>query len=496
MEEGRVKKGIGLAFLVVGAIVLWSFLLWKCDPLWEMSQYNHSTLDDIWMSVDVHLTWEETHSILSTLGAAWNVGVTSYVGHDGCFLSMCLTSLMPGVFSENYYSFTYYFHVVFFGLCILLCLYSVSRNLLELSGIWVWVLSPVVLLLAFTMTPSISDAYYWWAGAINYTFFTGIFLLEIALLAYDHKKKSLWSKVCIAFLAFILSLGNLLTALGNFMVLGLGMVSELWGIYQSRGNEKISLKTIIHSLRFSLYWFMATLSLGINMLAPGNLHRGGEDLFSHSILGAIGTTIKDSTSFYSYFYRTAMGPWMLMLCLGCILAMVCGKSEKKYSHPLVFGLLCYLIYCGVFTPVVYSGSSYYWRCLNISYFFWLMQLVATSLYLGGWLKGWLLKVRLLSRGKQCLGVCFTLAFFLSLGVSFLHPESFDTNYAKLSLESGEAQAFDEQLDARFALYENPNISVVEISPIYGIPYIFEFSEDMLDVLCDYYGKEEIILREE
>lgn len=452
----------------------------KFIPLWQLSFYNHSNADDFWMSVSTHLVWVQTHSVLATVGEAWNSACQLWQNWDGCFLSMFLSCLAPVVFHESYYKYTFYIISIAVIVSAGLFMYELLVRALGFTISHFLILYPLVLTVLFNFTPSAKEGLYWWCGAINYTFFFAVFMLGQALLIeYMVSGRSIYL-IMGTVVVFTVGLGNLLTALLNPIIICLETVVFL--IVREKKDWK-----------FIAAACSALAGLIVNMAAPGNLVRGGSGLFHRSPFGAIVETVNISTQLLLQYYRRPM----FWIAVGVILTVwdAMGRSKYKnkfrYPYPAVFVIMSYLVYCAALTPVIYAGSAIYGRCKDISFFIFVIMAVCDIIYVVGWAEQHFTggKYNKIKHGLLYGGLLAVFWF------ATVYNMEFDAAYAKDALRTQAAQKFHSEISARFAMYYDDACRVVEVRQPESIPGLFYFDDDSLGEVAYYFNKDEIILIE-
>ena len=63
------------------------------------------------------------------------------------------------------------------------------------------------------------------------------------------------------------------------------------------------------------------------------------------------------------------------------------------------------------------------------------------------------------------------------------------------LSTGIAKAFDEQVNARYELYYDAEVSDVEVKKVTGIPPLFYWDDECIDELVSYFDKNSITVVE-
>ena len=86
-----------LCFLTVLVLILTTL------PLLYIARYDHSSADDYTYGNYTHQVWEETHSPVRLIGAAFQTSHDFWYTYQGPFASAFFMSLQPSVISERLY---------------------------------------------------------------------------------------------------------------------------------------------------------------------------------------------------------------------------------------------------------------------------------------------------------------------------------------------------------------------------------------------------------
>jgi hypothetical protein len=277
-----------------------------------------------------------------------------------------------------------------------------------------------------------------------------------------------------SFFAFITGVGNLLTALINPLIL----IAELIVLILAYKKDK---------LLYIIPVVFGIAGLMFNVLAPGNLIRGGDELFSNPVISSIIRAITSSTILIGDYYRRPMG-WIFLF----VLAVVCDAMRRKTSgfkfrYPVIFVIVTYGIYCAVFAPVIYAGSAFYGRVKNVSFFIMVLMFLFNAIYI----LGWFFERYDINIKKAVLQVLVYAALIFVVFTCCADRAYFDSAYAKESVKVGQAQDFDRRVMERFAIYYNNDIKQVEVPEITWIPNIFYWDDDCLEDIAWYFHKEYI-----
>jgi len=493
-EENQVK----ILFAIMG-FVLVAVLI----PLFVIAHYNFQSVDDFGYAQSGEAVWEETHSVWKVFGAqipyTWNY----YQTWQGTFFGEWFTTSMMGIFSKNaYYMGTY--------------LSLGSFVLAELTAFWVFLVKGMGAdkyragIVAFSciafqvlLTPVPAEAYFWFCGAVLYTFTHALGILLVTLLYLfvmnDGRKKRTAAllEAGILFLTVAAGGSNYVTALTMLL---LYCFFILWTFYRKHPCK-------IWMLCNGVVYLAAFL---VNVLAPGNQNRlriaGAEQISAWS---SILLSLKEALI---YIMGNTILPCVI---LGFMLAPVFGNMVKKknfrYPLPVLVSLISYGVFAAQFTPTLYTlqmtGAG---RILNLYRFNLYLLLFGNELYWIGWL--WR------RRRETCPGageqdkaerrslllpgwvsggmlLCVSLAIW---GGSTLTSVS-----ALKSLRSGDAERYYEENQERLTILEDKSSTEVYLDPFSVKPYVLYFGDIVEDTgnwvnksVADYFGKEVVGLKQE
>lgn len=478
----RVKKMVQEGRLTAYVAILLFVKTWL--PLLMLGMYNHSNSDDYWMSEGVHFVWEKTGSFLQSFCYGIHNAIWIWKSWDGCFLSMLFTMLSPVAFHEDFYCIVYPLISVTLFLSTGAFTYAIFVRVLKMNR-WRWIaLWLTFTTILFEFVPFYGEAYYWWPGAVNYTFFFGIFLLVQALCVSFLQRKGKKSCIMACFLGLCVGLGNLMTALVSPVLIFVEAVLTSW--IDRKGDSK---KRIIG---IWLIFFFSLTGLMINVCAPGNLHRGGEDLFSHSAFQAIVEAIKEATFYIKFYHKNIMTVYLVFMAAIILEAMGNIRDDFRFPLPGVFCLITYGLYCALWTPVTYTGVAVYARLGNQLFLGQMLLLFSNLVYFFGWLH----KKVFRNRKKWYYNVVIGLSFCALILYYGKYHYLYHSKQALVQVISGNARQFDEQMDARFELYYDDTVKQVYVKPLEYVPGLFFIEDSSFDSLKDYFHKEFIKYEEE
>lgn len=363
-------------------IILICFLL-SVIPLYIIGMYAHPSVDDYYYGTQTVQAWNETHSIASVIKCSFDEMLNTYNIWQGNFSAIFLMRLQPGIFGEQYYFITplillsaYIGFSIFFFYTALKKIFKTDSYLAATVGICLTFVS-----MQLCITPS--DSFYWYNGAIYYTFFYSLMLFLFALLIRMRTAKAAGTVIftLISFvLAFLIGGSNYATALFMCIILALAAAAAIYSVLTKKNK-------VIRSYHMAAYIIVALAAMAglfISMAAPGNALR------QDSVGGSTGI-IK------TFIYTFAFGGYSIAKVLNapCLIFFVCmipafysiaKKSGFSYRYPLLVAVFTFGLYCSMGTPVFYAqGLRMPYRMMNIIFFAAYVYIAFNMIYLLGWI---------------------------------------------------------------------------------------------------------------
>ena len=166
----------------------------------------------------------KTHSVGELIKTAWSTSIRFWHTWQGLYISAFVLARQPAIFGEAYYALTVWLTVgTIYGANLIFAEYVLHYKL-KGSALGAMALAFTMSMVMVQWIPSAVQGLYWYNGAMNYTFFYGIFLLLIIGESSLHTAGSWWKYVLkvlgTLFLGIILMGGNHVTALCG-LVLGI-----------------------------------------------------------------------------------------------------------------------------------------------------------------------------------------------------------------------------------------------------------------------------------
>lgn len=153
-----------------GAALLSAALLLSLIPIFLVGDCAHPFGDDYAFSQFVHHALADGASLPAAL---WYTIKRYYFGWQGTYAATAIMALQPGLISEQAYILTPVVTLLMLLLSTAALTHTLLRRWLGQSHtVWLGVTAGV-LLVTIQYQPLLMQAFFWWNGAIFYTFFTG-----------------------------------------------------------------------------------------------------------------------------------------------------------------------------------------------------------------------------------------------------------------------------------------------------------------------------------
>ena len=366
-----------ISYFLIGAACI-VILAAAITPLLMIAKYNYPSADDWSHAVKTYQAAGD--GLFEVLKAAWETVRINYHTWEGRYANVFLASLQPGIWGEKYYGCVTWLllgSLIFseFYLCgSLLCLLGEKKNL--------WLLIPVMapgLLLQILYCPFPEESFYWYTGAVNYTFIYGLSLILTALflrLAYGDKSAKrktvpLYALACL--LAVLVGGDNYATSLSCFLTL------LLLNVFLFPKSRKIFFRMCPITLLEGAGMFVCILSPANQVRLEANFAGA-----SNSPLWAIVMSlVRSLTNIYSWTNPKVL--FMLLFILPFVWKGV-GSMNFGFRLPGLFTLFTFGLYASQITATLYiDGTTGGGRMAAILYYSYYIWLIGNTCYWIGWI---------------------------------------------------------------------------------------------------------------
>ena len=478
-----------VALLVVAAVAL------MLVPMLVVARYNVPCADDYHYGASTYHTWQATHSLAAVLRAAGEKVAERYVNWQGTYSAIFLMALQPAVFGNGFYALVPFLTLGMLaaGTCFF-CL-SLFTKLLGASRWQALVLALVWLGIDTQLLPSAVQGFYWYNGAIFYTFFFGVQLFYFGLLArylamgHASRRRSAAFLTGLCALGLFLGGGNLVTAFGTLLVLV--CVLCLLAIMKSR-----QWRALLLPLAFLLAGFL------VSVCAPGNSVRqqseSGEPLPAPlAVLRAVQEAVLQ-------FDKNLTLPILLALVfLLPVLWNAAANAHLSFRWPLLFFVFTFGLYAAQFCPTWYAlkqaGPARLLDIIFYSAFFWM---AVNLFYFLGWLQRRLWAENgAVPQGRYTIGFVAVTAALLAVSCFAMRDMlNFTSIQALNALRTGQAQQYHAEFEARVEILEDTAQPDAVLQPYSVRPRVLYFDDATSDAadwrngaIAYYYGKHSVIV---
>lgn len=477
-----------VALLVVAAVAL------MLVPMLVVARYNVPCADDYHYGASTYHTWQATHSLAAVLRAAGEKVAERYVNWQGTYSAIFLMALQPAVFGNGFYALVPFLTLGMLaaGTCFF-CL-SLFTKLLGASRWQALVLALVWLGIDTQLLPSAVQGFYWYNGAIFYTFFFGVQLFYFGLLArylamgHASRRRSAAFLTGLCALGLFLGGGNLVTAFGTLLVLV--CVLCLLAIMKSR-----QWRALLLPLAFLLAGFL------VSVCAPGNSVRqqsiGGALPAPLAVLRAVQEAVLQ-------FDKNLTLPILLALVfLLPVLWNASANAHLSFRWPLLFFVFTFGLYAAQFCPTWYAlkqaGPARLLDIIFYSAFFWM---AVNLFYFLGWLQRRLWAENgAVPQGRYTIGFVAVTAALLAVSCFAMRDMlNFTSIQALNALRTGQAQQYHAEFEARVEILEDTTQPDAVLQPYSVRPRVLFFDDATPyadnwrnEALRDYYGKRSVVV---
>lgn len=498
LKKIRVNEKLIFSILLIGIVI-------TLIPMLIVAQYNVPSADDYTFGVNTHLAWERSHSLSDVLKESVQMVKECYFTWQGGYTGTFVGTLQPAIFGEKWYALTTY--IMLISLCggIIYFVAVVFRRILNAAWYQTGIVTVVILASCIQLLPSPVEGFYWYDGAVGYTFFFGISLIIYAkVLTYIYLSDAALSPVkkvlrllSLSILCAIVAGTNYVTTLT--MAILFTCVLAFLVIQKKRSSMGLVVPFCVFMTGFLT-----------NILAPGNSTR--QAAVGHHPSALLSIPLSLCTA--AYYLLDWLSPVLLILVIFLIplLYKIAAKTNYSYSHPIFVSFGSFCLFASMFCPSIYAtGKRGPDRLLNIVYYAFVILLIANLFYILGWYQR-RTKTRSIctevgNQESECKRSAYSGAFlstvvFLTLVIllgSALAGSYYTSGKATLDLVQGHAQAYYETAMERVELLTDDSQQDV-VLPRYPVkPRVLFWADISADPasghnsISKYYQKNTVIL---
>ena len=432
-------------------------------PIIWIGQYLHPFGDDYVFGAKAYQVWNETHSFITCMKAAWDVSMSMYQTWQGTYSACFLMALQPGVFGQYWLGPI----ILLFSLMgsTYTLLYMVMHKILNIHPTEFLFISTLFVLLTIQFTWSYYDAFFWYNGAMYYTLFYSLSLWLASLLIGYRFTNSKLKKMFIAVLSIVLAF---FIAGGNF-VSGLGMSAILFtAIILIRCEQK-------RWPRFYLaIFFIYAIAFSFSVLAPGNAYRQVTVEDKPNVVFAFFMAIGKSFEFLIDAINIIQ--ILILALLAPTIFRLASKARFKFSHPWLCLIITFTLYSSFFFAHSYAmGTRGPGRVQNIYSYIHLWLIAINMYYLSGALfkkakshaplSSAIMKLMRAGKEKYANTLQYKPYFAIALLLLAVSIKQSTTNRTVSLMLKGKVQKFDKEMSEREQTLKASGNSILTLKPL-------------------------------
>ena len=356
-------------------------------PMLALGFYDFPSADDFSMALETRQYFVANGDFFGTVIASLQKSWVVYSQYEGYFFSIILTCICPSVFGESFYFLTPFLvlGMLTFGVCYFFDALFVRALHLDkdLTNI-------VRMLTLFMMVQCLNgagtrvEAFYWYSGAINYTFTFGMAFFWLGLLirsVYEYDEKARFRKLVLASIwAFFMGGANYLSALElaicSVLLLFVFVMVKL-GRFDIQGIDDEQRKS------FSRIWIPLVINLigfSFSCFGPGNSNRFAETT-QMSPVKAVFVSLYDTFDML-FNDMTRWEVLVILILLVPVFWKMVGKLQVRFEHPILFTLFAFLLVSSNMTPPVFATANIdAGRLRALAFMEYVLMLVLVEFYL-------------------------------------------------------------------------------------------------------------------
>lgn len=496
-------------------VVLTFLYVLSIIPMLVIGIYNWPSVDDFSMALQPHQTFVQTGNFFVTVWSAFTKTIYIYNNWVGYFFSSFLTCLSPSIFGERWSALNAVIVLGMLSFGVMYFFNALLHRVWKMEGHMAYGLSMLTLLMivqSMENGTTRAEAFYWWSGAINYTFMFGLSLVWIGMLfrfiyesdGFSAVKRTL-RLVWICILGFLLGGSNYMTALVMAVCSVLGLFILLMirlGKFELKGDGNV---------KWMWTAFVCQLiGLVVSAIAPGNRIRG-------TSMGNINPIKVVLRSYYSVLdvCINDMMRWEVLLAL-VIAAVIAWKMAEKMEfelhHPVVFAFFSFsMMACCVAPPLYAVGNADAPRIRSTMWMQFLVMLVITVVYYACWIRQNVAgrQTNETESGRLSLvssTIVAVMALLLAFGSALSiipNPHYYSATSAIVDLISGDAKQYLAEKEQRMEVFEDVSVKDAVFKPHTVSPELL-FQSDMYEdatlwentIVATYYDKDSVRVKSE
>lgn len=498
-KKALIVWNIGYLLVLVAVIL----------PLLLVGNYNVPSGDDWSYGYLGYQYLTEGKGVLSPLVAAFQMMKRTYITWEGRFMNSLLAALQPGIWGEHFYKIVVWIMLGgLIGFQLLSAWIFLAKNRKENRFLWIPVIVPS-LMIQILYTPSVVESFYWYAGAVNYTWISMLGVLFLTLfikrMNSGHKgTKAVLEGCFMAVLALMIGGDNFATSLSAIVA----MISAWIMIYVCEGKEKFI-------VGIKKTWFLfgfVLLSLGTCVFSPAITSRMNANFGGENAYGPVQAVVESLyRTFWNIISWTDMKMILLILLIIPFAYRCVGHLSFPFKKPVLYTFLSFCVYASEITATLYvDGTTGGGRMAAILYYAYHIWLLSNLFYWIGW---FVKKERQTQRKfpkwsmlkqvvhKHLFFYCIVVGIVLMGTIYRSDLKGLSSYRAYRDLRQGWAKTYYAEWQERYRVLHDPEVMDVVFEPLSVYPETILYT-DLQDekgyvwvnkACATYYGKNSIKL---
>lgn len=483
LTERKKMILINIVCVLALAVILW--------PLLVISKYNYPSADDWSYGVNTYRAIRNHEGVFQFLKTVYET-----VRNDtweARFANIALASLQPGIFGEHCYAIVAYLMI---GSIIFSEIYLAAQCLGKSNRKLIIPVSVPVIILQLLYCPCPEESFYWYTGAVNYTFVYSMSLVLIALFLKLSETMKTGKRLLLTFLAMLLAIvvggDNFATSVSTMCLLL--CLQILFLIYRKDAFRRTWVITLLETL--------SVLKCATSPLTTARLNGNFGGSTANSPIMAI--LLSFQRTFLNIISWTDLKILLLLLLLIPFLWKAVRKMEYSFRLPGLFTVLSFGVYSSQATATIYvDGTMGGGRQGAILWYFYVVWMVANVLYWCGWIAKRALKSEKSEKADQ-LAQKYLLRYCIVAGgilgaVVLLDNVQQTTSYRAYRIwRNGWAQAYGQGWEERIAVLKDDSVKNPVFHPLNYVELLMYADLQPEDgyvwvngACAEYYGKESV-----
>ena len=493
-------------------------------PMLYLGKYDYPSIDDF---SEGYTVWEafSEGGAAAVIPAAFRHVITDYFHWIGYYSNTFVSGLQPGNFGTKCYAVTPYILLGFLTAGVIFLMRSMFSGIFGIRREYADCTSLIILIIMTQDLEGANEAFYWYAGGINYTFFFAVAMIYLALMVIlwadlnersgKHGSRRRRAVLCAAasFLGFFVAGGNYMTVLS--IAVSLACAPLLVKVFSGAGQtaEKRDLLNRFRGcirknavLIIPAVFFYA--GFVISCLSPGNLSRG-ESVGTG--MGAAKSIFVSLYYFFDYCVSERTG-WPVLFGLLLLIPVYIRAAERtrfSFRYPVLVFLFGFGLASANITPPLYAvGNIEAGRLKALIFMQYILIMAVCEFYAVGYVVK-RRRYRLPAEGDAAdkrlrlpgAGIFAALCLFICFGCALsvkADPYSFTSSAACADILNGNAAAYAEAMDERFAVFEDDSVKDVVFDRLPVEPLLLYYDDFMEDTenwrnraAARYYNKDSV-----